>query len=370
MASRRKIGIRLAALALGSVLFLGLVECGLRILDPSPRVRMGWNSQDILAAGIDSVNQLGFRGKKIRAKAGPREKIVLLLGDSQVEANALPFAYMLENLLETALNRADTAHTYVCYSLGSGGFGQDQQLLVLREYFTRYTADRVLLWFTPENDVWNNTFPTHWPANGLPKPTFWLTDGKLQGPQAAYHAYDTAPSSGLRLWDKLRGSADRDGEWEQRLPSAAEPKAFSGAAQVYEQAGADENFSNGKTHYSVWLTERTPRFQYGMDLTRALLEQIRTECEAHGAGFGIFSVDGMSVTQAPDTVFYVQKDERLYALSKKAYYGNIAYIMRGFPYRNLALAGDWTSVSRQDLRHFNHTAQQEIADSLAVWLTR
>lgn len=53
---------------------------------------------------------------------------------------------------------------------------------MLKKYFKKYRADLIVLWFTPENDVWNNMFPTTWPQRGSPKPTFWLKDGKLQGP--------------------------------------------------------------------------------------------------------------------------------------------------------------------------------------------
>ena len=68
------------------------------------------------------------------------------------------------------------------FSVGAGGYGQDQELLALREYYSKYRANLVLLWQTPGNDIWNNIFPTHWPTNANPKPTFWLEDGRLKGP--------------------------------------------------------------------------------------------------------------------------------------------------------------------------------------------
>lgn len=330
----------------------------------------GWNSATSMNRP-DSLNQLGFRGKQIRAARSPKEKIILLLGDSQVEANALPWEYLMENLLPEKLS--DSTYTYVCYSLGSGGFGQDQQLLVLREYFKWFRADYVLLWFTPENDVWNNQFPTHWPANGSLKPTFWLEGDRLKGPHMAYLQHPKREESGSFLWDMVQhiytDGSDRDAGWEEKLPPRDEPVWVSApSALVYERAGADENFETGKTHYSIVFPKRGLRLQYGIDLTHALLQEIQWVAEQNHAHFLPFSVENGYLRNWPDSVFYVQQNDRYYALDKRMYHRNLSDIMAGLPFRYFRLASPWIQVSRDDNHHLNHTAQQEAADSLAAWL--
>lgn len=108
--------------------------------------------------------------------------MIILLGDSQAEAKfCCAYKWMPERRLEHYLNSHHNKKVKV-FTLAAAGYGQDQQLLVLKEYFQRYRANLVVLWQTPQNDVWNNMFPTHWPKNGTPKPTFVLKNGELDGP--------------------------------------------------------------------------------------------------------------------------------------------------------------------------------------------
>ena len=138
---------------------------------PPPLVS-GWKS----LAVTTEQNQLGFRGRQFDYK--PDDYVIVLLGDSQVEATALAFDAMPERLLERHLGSANIK----VFSVGAGGYGQDQQLLALQEYFATYRANLVVLWQTPGNDVWNNVFRTHM-YNRNAKPTFWIDEsGDLCGP--------------------------------------------------------------------------------------------------------------------------------------------------------------------------------------------
>ena len=106
------------------------------------------------------------------------------------------------------------------FTIGTEGYGQDQQLLVLQEFYRSHRADMVVLWQTPDNDVWNNMFPTHWPANGWPKPTFRLINNELNGPTE--NMGDPVKPTNfklLALLDRVVPIFDRDGDWEKHLPS-------------------------------------------------------------------------------------------------------------------------------------------------------
>src|ERR1051325_10408345 len=90
------------------------------------RIECGWRS----FAPAAEQNEFGFRGRRI--EYSPSDYVIVLLGDSQVEGMALPFDSMPERLLESELNSA--GKRVKVFSLGSGGYGQDQELLALTEY--------------------------------------------------------------------------------------------------------------------------------------------------------------------------------------------------------------------------------------------
>lgn len=102
-----------------------------------------------------------------------------MLGDSQVQALACDFERMPERRLQLHLTER-LGRPVRRLSLAASGYGQDQKLLALGEYFQQYRADLVLLRLTPENDVWNKKFPTHFPTDGWSKPTFRLADDELK----------------------------------------------------------------------------------------------------------------------------------------------------------------------------------------------
>src|SRR5713101_2145679 len=141
------------------------------------RVYSGWKPSS--KAHELEKNQLGFRGQPIQY--GDADFVILLLGDSQVQANACAYDWMPERRLQFHLANNHGKDAKV-FSLGAGGYGQEKELLVFREYLKSYRADLVLVWLTPKNDVWNNVFPTNSPNDGAPKPAFWLENGQLNGP--------------------------------------------------------------------------------------------------------------------------------------------------------------------------------------------
>ncbi len=128
----------------------------------------------------EKINDVGFRGQDIDYTDS--SIVILLLGDSQVEAKACSFSEMPEQVLENKLKKING--NIKVFSLGSSGYGTDQEYLALKEYFKSFRADHVILWQTIDNDIWNNIFPSHnLPRDGIMKPTFWLNEkGNLKGP--------------------------------------------------------------------------------------------------------------------------------------------------------------------------------------------
>ena len=59
--------------------------------------------------------------------------VILLVGDSQVAAKACSFDWLPENRLEYHLIQAKQNRNIRVFSLGTEGYGQDQQLLMLQK---------------------------------------------------------------------------------------------------------------------------------------------------------------------------------------------------------------------------------------------
>jgi hypothetical protein len=354
-----------------------MAEVGLRLADYPRTVRSGWRS----ALRPGEMNQLGFRGRPI--EYADDDVVVVILSDSQGEAAALPFEAMPERTLETHLRRLRPERRFRVFTLGAGGYGNDQQLLVLREYFSRYRADLVLLWQTPTNDVVNNMFPTHWPWNTTPKPTFWLERGELKGPSEQLGQRVTRFRT-MALLEQAR-PVDRDAEWERRyLPEPYHALAgYAGPVDAqWEQMRAqgatmvsDERIESEKTNFLLSLTPRSPRTQYGLDLTHALLSEIADECARQGSRFMLVH-HGVGAERGPVSPYIVNmaQDEvvrvlngRHYRISNSQFWANLRYMNRGLPYTYVRVTTpDWR-VSPTD-GHLNAVAMGQVTSDLAQQL--
>src|SRR5262245_36739777 len=223
-----------------SALALTAIEVTLRLLDRpvwDSELRAGWR-----AIGADRVNELGYRGQPIHYS--DRNIVIVLLGDSQVESEACPPDMIPERYLEQHLQRRDAR--YRVFTLGSRGYGNDQEYLALKEYFGKYRADAVVLWQTPSNDVWNNIFPTH--NDGAIKPTYWLDHGTLKGPNYQRGEVIRKPAQtkiGVMLNRLLLRPNGRDRGWERYLPTPYQPLTHHEGSFVNDWDPTDPPFSAG-----------------------------------------------------------------------------------------------------------------------------
>ncbi|MCA9458831.1 MAG: hypothetical protein KC587_19370, partial [Nitrospira sp.] len=130
----------------------------------------------------DFPNQLNVRGQRIEYSTD--DFVILLIGDSQVEAATNAPSLMPEKILQNYLNAGLKKSNVKVFSLAASGWGQDQQLLALEKYYKNYRANLILVWTTPKNDFWENAFPDRslTKVAGHLKPTFYLKNQKLEGP--------------------------------------------------------------------------------------------------------------------------------------------------------------------------------------------
>ena len=360
-----------------SALTLAAAEVALRLLNKpawDTEIRAGWKYQ-----GADRyVNERGYRGQPIRYS--DRDIVVVLLGDSQVESTTCPPDMMPERYLEQHLRQRDPR--FKVFTLGSGGYGNDQEYLALKEYFGKYRADAVVLWETLANDVWNNVFPTHWPEDGAIKPTYWLDQGALKGPNYQLGELIRRPARtkiGVLLNRWLHPQKGLDRTWERYLPKPYEPLTHYEGKYVTDWDPSDpanknpylpiENLKNEKTHFSVDLHPRSERMQYGLDLTRKLLGRISDLAGEHRSSFFIFDAlnpDGQQKLKSRevDDVIVHKRDGLFYRTSFRQTMANLAYANEGFTFFAIPILLDAWKVSDTD-RHFNCKANDQVMRDLA-----
>jgi hypothetical protein len=320
-------------LAMGSFVLAFLLGVLAVQIGCSPtRVISGWRAHGTPM----EQNQLGYRGHPI--VYSKEDFVILLVGDSQVEAHACAYDYMPEKRLEHYFQ--SKRKNVKVFSIGAGGYGQDQQLLALREYYKKYRANLVLLWQTPDNDIWNNVFPTHWPTDANPKPTFWLEHDQLKGPTEQIG--EALPSSSIKILSLFRrfipSISKRDTFWEKRLPAPYKPlTAYSGPVnnewqerwKTDQELMRGENLDIEKSHFSIHLKPRSDRMLYGLELTRRLLGEIEKLAQANNGKLVIFSTFPLSDQTKLEEEVYVLNG-KYYRVSKVQLRENLNYINGGF----------------------------------------
>ncbi|HST50617.1 MAG TPA: hypothetical protein VLJ61_01300 [Pyrinomonadaceae bacterium] len=363
----RRTLFRVLTITASILVALAAGEMVCRLLNVPHSAVSGWRAIDVSAS---EKNQLGFRGQPI--EYADDDFVVVLVGDSQVEAKACSFEWMPERRLQSYLS--SSGRKVKVFSVGASGYGQDQELLALREYFEKYRADLVILWETPLNDIWNNLFPTSWPADGTSKPTFWLEQGELRGPSERIgEPIVETPRLKLTLMLRKNFHWSRDKAWESRYPAAYQPLASSDGPVKDDWQGwwttngrgmRDENLSTEKTHLAMFLTPRSRRMQYGLDLTRALMREMRGLASAHGARFDAFAVSNPESEEERHSEGVHSLNGKLYRSSLAQYRENLDYWNAGFDFRILPVTLHPSKVG-PDNPHLNEHATDQVMSDLA-----
>ena len=353
----------------GGLLVLGL-EVLLGLLDRARPIVSGWRAPQGTAFRFQ-YNQLGFRGVPINYSTS--DFVVLLIGDSQVQADACSYYWLPERRLDHHLSSTRPVRVF---SLAADGWGQDQQLLALREYFQMFRADLVIVWQTPGNDLWNNTFPT---ADRLQlKPTYWLENGALRGPTS--HIGEEISSRSRLFTFYQRNLVSWDRQWERYLPPPYVPiHDYVGPVKTTWQSLKDQKLGNvtwddmatEKSHQTIYLTPRSPRTDYSVDLTHRLLEEMSKETRAHGGSFMTFWVNTpdseVDIGENEEAVFVL--DGRYYRVSDRQRRATIAETNAGLEsYMLRAPTRDWRASPTDG--HLNEHAVDEVMNELAETVKR
>jgi hypothetical protein len=329
--------------------------------------RYGWKTWATDPQHAEQVNQFGFRGSKLDPEANLN---VVLLGDSQVETShdfsEIPEKYLKQELESLAGEPVNVV------TIGSWGWGTDQQYLSLKQYIESINPVYVVLWFS-SNDFSDNTRPN---GAGGPKPTFWLSEGKLQGPNA--RQFEKIKGERLRILRLLRKRGlfghsipITDSEFIENYvkPNLSEPvyhecseeslKDFDLAKYYVELTDIEKLYSvyaagpssvkrfgsmyeyfrhfiydnpeyalgTGRSMFHNYIAPTPSICEYGIQLTHILLLRIRDLAKSHNAGFFIFT-EKRPIQPFTEPVKICYKD-REYTLSLDNYYANFERTFEG-----------------------------------------
>jgi hypothetical protein len=370
----KRAGFTRALVVIASVcITIIFAEIVLQIVNyPRPTIS-GWKT---LNSYKSERHQLGFRGQPIEYQDD--DFVIVMVGDSGVEAKACAYGWMPERRLQFHLN--SSGRKVKVFSLGGPATGQDQQLLSLREYYRQFRADLVLLWLTPANDTWNNTFPSGIPDDRTPKPTFWLEGGQLRGPTelTGEPVRETSGVRLVRLWRKFFPWS-REREWARNiLPAPYAPLTkYDGPASDEWQKRMDllpgylryENFDTDKNDRAVYLSPRSPRVQYGLDLTRMLIDEMRRLAASHGAQLAIFTAGPKPEVKKDETAGSDEVVQLLngkyYKTSQNLYDENLHYVTQGFTSYLIPVLVEPAVVGPEDV-HLNEHATDQVMRDLAA----
>ena len=304
------------------VVSLLLAEIVLRLIHVPHKIASGWSWHDSPGRSTnhhDLPNELGYRGQSI--KYTKDDYVVVLLGDSQVEAATSSPDKLPERFLERYLSKELHRRVKV-FSLAAAGWGQDQQLIALEHYYQKYRADLVLVWATPGNDFWENAFPDHSVTRvaGHLKPTYRLNNNELTGPyfKSDFYYHNSALLQLLAMaYARIKGIPLEQiilEKWIASLPPSHEvfdkvdlnetcadllainQKEYSAKLFTFKPDWkfillTHEDYYDSRSHYSPFLVNRSPRDNYLIKITQKLYDRIKETATRHNSKFKIFATN-------------------------------------------------------------------------------
>ncbi|MGJ0505835.1 MAG: hypothetical protein ACR652_01610 [Methylocystis sp.] len=342
------------------------------------------------STGDAEANQLGYRGQPIQY--GKDDYVVVLVGDSQVEAASEPLDKMPERLLEAEL-ASRMGRPVKVFSLAASGWGQDQQLQALDRYLKDWRADMVLAWATPGNDFWENTFADRSATvvAGPIKPTFLVKDDRLDGPYYAASFYYGGYAI-TQLMAEVYGKAKNkpvaqmiSDAWKTRLP--IRPRSTSPSCAQYPKADQQalltsgdryslsdkyrmeslEDLAASKTHYAPYMLPQTEMDDYQRRLTGLLLAQIKDVSGQHGAKMKVFYITKKLPSH---TIVCVGTDQGGWFTVDRNFDAVMSKIVPKEDLINIPVeGGKEVNVSDAD-RHLSTIGNQRAMTGLAAELTR
>ncbi len=249
---------------------------------------------------------------------------ILVLGDSFVEAIQVELEETFGQQLGY-LVAAEKGRQVEVINVGAGGWGNDQQLLWLKEEGYKYTPDLIMVAVYPRNDFLNNYEPLESANVGrIMKPFYRLADGELRlnyfpfnpdetprvqvvhGPVTA-RAVDPGPLTAVGEWLRARSAFYRYFDPRIRLaaPHVAAGLARTGLIKPGQEStliAQDENYI--PLGYQIYKRQLDADWQAATAVTAAIFAELQRTAVGMGAATGAILIN------APE-LLYAREWERI-----------------------------------------------------------
>lgn len=393
-------------LIFSSLLILLISEIVLRYFIKPIDSGWGWKNsprRSLSKWANDTGNQLGVRGQKINYNKN--DFIILLLGDSQVEAASSPPSLMPEKLLQNYLGEGNNRNVKV-FSIASSGWGQDQQLLALEKYYKAFRADLVLAWVTPKNDFWENSFPDRslTKTAGHIKPTFLLKEKELYGPyykSGNYYKNSALLQLFFSALQTIKGESLEQlilNQWIEQMPPAhtfhidkntsdkrdknpIQESHYLFCKNIEEYSEKDsmvillrEDFLNSRSHFSPFAINKSERDKYLINITKELFTSMEKLAQSNNSKLIVFypSRNDYDFIFTKSIRFVKLADNHNYVFPVNLNYESILYevIPTQTDFFCFTINSDSIlSVSNTD-RHFNTYGNQLVINNVAEYIVK
>jgi len=303
MASTKKLWFNLLLVAGGVVAALLLLEICARFLPPPFKdttnaaeacwPATGWRGRAGFTSTVATegyVHDLALNSQGMHDTEHPLPKPantfrILLLGDSFVHAIHVKERETAHQVLEDSLNKLGLPQKFEVLSTGVSGWGTAQQLLYYRTEGRAYQPDLVLLMFYLGNDVKDNLPGRGITANGhnCYTPYFVLNSANQLDPVPWQFAPGPPPALGQS--SPLKKAANN------LLALIYRHSA------LYAQLEPLLSPAEIKASMLDFYLGQNATFDYALNLTYALVNQLRQETQADGARFGVVLISPLNLLE-------------------------------------------------------------------------
>ena len=253
------------------------------------------------------INSDGLRDREHEIAKPPNTIRIAIIGDSYAEALQVPLEATFWSILERRLNQCAANQKQIeVINFGVSGYGTAQELLTLREQVWKYSPDIVLLAFTTNNDITDNSRELK-KARDVPYFTYQynqlvLDDSFRKTPEFQWRQSATG-RFGRWLRDHFRFvQAVIEGHRALRLKLALwrshstveKPSSNSQSSLSSQQELGTDNFVYVEPVDLIW--------KEAWHVTEGLLKTMRDEVNAHHAKFLVVTLsNGIQVTPSAQT---------------------------------------------------------------------
>ncbi|MEL6926856.1 MAG: hypothetical protein AAFO94_22640, partial [Bacteroidota bacterium] len=126
-----------------------------------------------------------------------------------------------------------------------------------------------------------------------------------------------------------------------------------------------ENLDNEKSHFSISLMPTSPRMQYGLDLSNALLRKMEKTMQKQGGALATFYIVTPNGPETQAEQMYLFK-EKYYRSSGRQFVAHMKMWNKDLRFFPIAIDNHKWQVHQQDYIHLNEHATDEAMSLLAA----